>query len=83
MKTCKRCLLLESAEEDTLALIREKITAIPAADKADDTLYQARLAACKTCDHLLSGVCVKCGCYVEFRAAYKRLRCPNVRDRRW
>ena len=83
MKTCKRCLLLESAEEDTLALIREKITAIPAADKADDTLYQARLAACKECDHLLSGVCVKCGCYVEFRAAYKRLRCPNVRDRRW
>lgn len=83
MKTCKRCLLLESAEEDTLALIREKITAIPAADKADDTLYQARLAACKDCDHLLSGVCVKCGCYVEFRAAYKRLRCPNVRDRRW
>lgn len=83
MKTCKRCLLLESAEEDTLALIREKITAIPAADKADDTLYQARLAACKTCDHLLSGVCVKCGCYVEFRAAYRRLKCPNVRDRRW
>ena len=83
MKTCKRCLLLESAEEDTLALIREKITAIPAADKADDTLYQARLAACKECDHLLSGVCVKCGCYVEFRAAYKRLKCPNVKDRRW
>ena len=83
MKTCKRCLLLESAEEDTLALIREKITAIPAADKADDTLYQARLAACKTCDHLLSGVCVKCGCYVELRAAFSGQKCPDAKHKKW
>ncbi len=83
MNPCKRCLLREAAEEDTLSLIREKIQAIPASDKTDDALYETRLAACKTCDHLLSGVCMKCGCYVEFRAAYKRLKCPNVKDRRW
>lgn len=83
MKECKKCLLREAAEEDTFTAIRERIAAIPAADKADDSLYQARLAACKSCDQLLSGMCLKCGCYVEFRAAFKRMRCPNVRDRKW
>lgn len=83
MKECKKCLLREAAEEDTFTAIRERIAAIPAADKADDSLYQARLAACKSCDQLLSGMCLKCGCYVEFRAAFRRMRCPNVRDRKW
>lgn len=83
MKTCKRCLLREAAEEDTFAVIREKLAALPMTDRAEDTLYRTRLEACKTCDHLLSGVCMKCGCYVEFRAAFKRQRCPDVRNRRW
>lgn len=83
MKECKKCLLREAAEEHTFEAVREKLEAIPPADQADEALYQARLAACKTCDHLISGVCMKCGCYVEFRAAYKRLRCPNVKERKW
>lgn len=82
-KTCKRCLLREAAEEDTLRAVREKLEALPKADRADDALYSARLDACRTCDHLLSGVCMKCGCYVEFRAGHKRMKCPNVKDRKW
>jgi hypothetical protein len=80
---CRRCLLREAAEMNTLELIREKIAALPAADRVDDALYQTRLEACKTCDHLLAGTCLKCGCYVEFRAAHRRMKCPNTRDRRW
>lgn len=83
MKECKRCLLREAAEADTFAAIRDKLDSLPADDRADDTLYHTRLEACKTCDHLLSGVCMKCGCYVEFRAAFRRQKCPNARDRRW
>ena len=83
MNPCKKCLLREAAEADTFELIREKIAAIPPADRADDALYATRLEACKACDHLLSGVCMKCGCYVEFRAAYKRLKCPNAKARKW
>ena len=83
MKECKRCLPREAAEEDTLSAIREKLDALPPADRADERLYNARLEACKTCEHLLSGVCMKCGCYVEFRAGHRRMRCPNVKERRW
>ena len=77
MKECKRCLLREAAEEDLLADIRERIGKLPARDRADDEAYARRLEICCGCDHLISGVCMKCGCYVEFRAAFARQKCPG------
>ena len=83
MAECKRCLLHEAAEEDTLRSIRERIDKLSEKEKTPDELYEKRLAECKNCDNLISGVCMKCGCYVEFRAAFKKNNCPNVKDRRW
>lgn len=83
VKECKRCLLREAAEEDTFADIQVHIDKIKLQEKADDALYRKRLDACVQCDHLISGVCKKCGCYVEFRAAFKKMKCPNVADRKW
>lgn len=83
MKECKRCLLRESAENDTFEAVRSKIDLLSEAEKAEDDLYQKRLEACRTCDHLISGVCMKCGCYVEFRAAFRKMKCPNAADRKW
>lgn len=83
MAECKRCLLHEAAEADTLKSIKERIGKLPEKEKASDELYEKRLAECKECDNLISGVCIKCGCYVEFRAAFKKNSCPNVKDRRW
>ena len=82
-KECKRCLLLQAAEEDTYRDIQEQIGKIAPEEKAEAELYDKRLAACRECDQLLSGVCMKCGCYVEFRAAFKAMKCPNVKNRKW
>ena len=83
MKECKRCLLREAAEHDTFESVREKVELLKPDERADDNLYRSRLDACMTCDHLISGVCMKCGCYVEFRAAFRRMKCPNAADRKW
>lgn len=83
VKECKRCLLQESAEADTLQDIQTRIDKLSPAEKAGEELYAQRLDACKTCDHLISGVCMKCGCYVEFRAAFRKMKCPNASDRKW
>ncbi len=80
---CKRCLLFESAQNSTLELIKEKISKLSEDERADSELYNHRLSLCKECDYLLSGVCQKCGCYVEFRAAFKKQKCPNVSNRKW
>ena len=83
MTECKRCLLLESAGENTLADIRKRIEKLSDEEKTSEEIYQKRLSECKNCDCLISGVCMKCGCYVEFRAAFKKMKCPNANNRRW
>lgn len=83
IQECKKCLLYESAEGDILNDIKEKIAKLPENDKVSETEYQNRLEFCKICDNLISGVCMKCGCYVEFRAAFKKQKCPDVKGRKW
>lgn len=82
-KECKRCLLREAAQDDTLRDIQGQLEKVSVDERAEDGIYQQRLEACKSCDHLIAGVCMKCGCYVEFRAAFKKMKCPNVKDRKW
>ena len=83
VKECKRCLLREAAEEDTFRDIQGQIGKLSAEEKTDEACYHQRLEACKACEHLISGVCLNCGCYVEFRAAFQKMKCPNVKDRKW
>ena len=83
MEECKRCLLHEAAEEDTLKSIKERIDKLSDKEKVSAELYEHRLSECKNCDNLISGVCMKCGCYVEFRAAFKKQNCPDVKNRKW
>ncbi len=77
------CLLRECAEEDVLSDINERINKLSTDEKTDSETYEKRLAFCKKCDNLISGVCMKCGCYVEFRAAFRKQKCPDVSDRKW
>jgi len=45
--------------------------------KSPDVLYEERLSICIECDMLLAGMCRKCGCYVELRAAVTKNYCPG------
>ena len=82
-RICRRCFLEESGEVDVLADIRSRIENIPPALKTEEAAYQKRLAACGSCDHLVGGVCMKCGCYPEFRAAFRKNRCPDPVKKAW
>ena len=83
MDECKRCLLHESAQTDVIESIKSRIEKLSADEKADYELYRSRLNECQKCDNLISGVCMKCGCYVEFRAAFKKQKCPDVKAKKW
>lgn len=75
-RECRRCLLIKSGKEDVLADIRKRIEKIPAEEKTTQPEYQDRLAICESCDYLNGGTCLKCGCYPEFRSAFKTNKCP-------
>lgn len=80
---CRRCLLEDMPSEAALIQnIRELIALMPPEQRADEALQRQRLAICRNCDHLNDGTCALCGCFVELRAAKRRMRCPDV-PARW
>lgn len=74
---CKRCLLKDMSDTDYFRTIYEYIENLPAEQKAGDALYAKRLQKCRECDHLTNGMCALCGCFVEVRAAKKRMHCAK------
>lgn len=80
---CKKCLLLEAGERVTYDEIIAYLNTINDSEKVDDKAFNMRIAFCKECDQLISGMCRKCGCYIEIRARLKNTNCPNYDDRKW
>lgn len=79
---CRRCLLTQAGERELAELIRERIELLPPEQRADEQLYKSRLEICSACDSLNRGTCVRCGCYVELRAARAGDRCPHE-EHKW
>lgn len=81
LRVCRRCLLREMAEQDGyFRSLRDYIENLDPDIRAEENLYEERLAVCRECDMLLQGMCRKCGCYVELRAAVRKNVCPQ---RKW
>lgn len=81
--TCKKCLLYESGENVTYEEIMKYISTLDTDTLVNDDVLNKRLSECKKCDNLLSGMCIKCGCYVEVRARLIDSNCPNYNNRKW
>lgn len=81
-RVCRKCLLRESDERAYFKNLFAYIENLPREDKVPEEVYGARLALCRDCENLLSGMCRLCGCYVELRAAMRVRSCPAV-PARW
>ena len=76
LRSCKRCLLREMADqEEYFRSLRDYIENIDPDIRAAEQLYEERLAVCRECEMLMQGTCRKCGCYVELRAAVTKNVC--------
>ncbi|HKM00363.1 MAG TPA: DUF6171 family protein [Mobilitalea sp.] len=82
INSCKRCLLADYAPEEYLEHMRIYLKGLSDDSKSDVVLYQERLNICRECSFLLEGVCRKCGCFVEYRAALIEKHCPDL-SQRW
>lgn len=76
-KPCRKCLLAAYDPEGALQTIREMIEVMPPEQRADEAEYRRRLSICENCGELNAGVCGKCGCYTELRAAKRNQYCPH------
>ena len=83
MQKCKKCLLLEAGESVTYGEVMQYVNSLDKDKLTDNSIYEKRISHCKRCDNLLSGMCIKCGCYVEVRARLADSGCPDADNRRW
>ncbi len=79
-RLCKRC-LTEKLSAEAYAAVKEYIALIPEEKRTDSAAYRERLDKCLGCDELINGMCAKCGCFVEIRAAYAFRQCPHETPR--
>ncbi len=75
-RICKKCLLRDFDEAAYEEQIRRFIEKLSPGDRVSHEEYEKRLLVCQSCESLVTGTCMKCGCYVELRAAGKNSRCP-------
>ena len=81
-KFCRKCLLQEVSEDEYLKSLKDYIDRIDPEIKTNPKEYERRLSLCKECDNLINGMCTKCGCFVELRAAVQNHYCPNL-EKKW
>ena len=80
---CKKCLLYEAGEKVTYDEIMKYVATLDENDLVSENDYNLRIEHCRKCDFLISGMCRKCGCYVEVRARLKDSNCPDYDNRKW
>lgn len=75
-RICKKCLLKDFDEKKYHEEIEDYIKVLGDDIRTPEDEYRRRLDICLMCDRLLQGTRLKCGCYVEIRAAAVISRCP-------
>lgn len=82
-RICKKCLLFEAGEVNSYETVKDYLANLSQDLKVSDDVYEKRLEICKSCENLISGMCLKCGCYVELRAALRDKKCPDFDNIKW
>lgn len=81
LRPCRKCLLRDmKGQEEYFRSLREYIENLDMDIRASGPLYEDRIHVCRECGMLLEGMCRRCGCYVELRAAVLKNHCP---DEKW
>lgn len=73
---CPKCLLTELNSSDSAEIIKEQLSLIPEEEKTPSDEYENRLKICRSCLSLTDVICAECGCFVQIRAAKRRMGCP-------
>lgn len=73
---CRKCLLRDMDKNAYMENLYDYIARLEPEIKADERVYEERLALCKDCNYLNEGMCGACGCFVELRAVIAKNVCP-------
>ena len=80
---CRKCLDRPVNERELMEYLDQYASTLPGTIRASAEVYAYRLELCACCPRLTAHMCTLCGCYVQARAAKKRMRCPEPGAPRW
>lgn len=80
---CRRCLDMRVPQGELIAYLDKYVSELPEEERVDEAVYHQRLRLCSACPHLCEATCRLCGCYVQARAAKKRMDCPWPGHAQW
>lgn len=80
---CRRCLDMRVPEGELIAFLDKYVSELPEDERTDEENYRARLTKCAECAERYEATCRLCGCYVQARAAKKRMSCPIPGHPKW
>ena len=76
---CRKCIEDSVDARDLARYLDNYVNSLPDDLRASPAEYERRLAICSECDRRAGLNCTLCGCYIQARAAKKKLECPNDR----
>lgn len=77
---CRKLLLRDLPQDELYNIVIDYINSIPEERKVCKDEYEKRIYICSSCENLVSGICLLCGCFVEVRAAKANQHCAKSKD---
>ncbi len=79
LRKCKKCLLRDMDRNEYFESLKQEIEPTDPYERTPEELYETRLKTCTECERFTEGMCMVCGCFVEYRAAKTSNYCPDIK----
>ena len=73
---CRKCIEEDISAEQLAEYLDGYVASLPEDIRASAEEYERRLVICGACEKRIALTCTLCGCYIQARAAKKKLECP-------
>lgn len=73
---CRKCIEEDVSAEALAEYLDGYVNSLPEDMRASENVYEERLRICGACEKRIALTCTLCGCYIQARAAKKKLECP-------
>ena len=74
---CRKCIEENVSDKELAAYLDGYVNSLPDEMRAAPEVYEERLRICEMCDKRIAFTCTLCGCYIQARAAKRKMQCPN------
>ena len=73
---CRKCLEEDVSAEQLAEYLDGYVSSLSEDIRTSPDVYGERLKICAECERRIALTCTLCGCYIQARAAKKKLECP-------